>query len=550
MKTQSRQNLIYAPIGVVILFLIVAKVLMEDQLAVMLKQQKQLQHIDSLSRIHNHLQRIPSPQWPDQFQHLAEVTGYRLTLIDEGGIVLADSDVPQEKLSQLGNYADKAEVLQSKAQEFGSAWRREEKTNSERLYSAKAVTLAGNPVTLRISQRTHSFKMMLNEQRNILFGIGGLALILTVIFCYLLTRHVSLIMKRERRLLEARVAERTRDISELNQTGTLMSACNTLEELCTVTNNCCSTLLPDTSGAIAIYRPSKDKLELIGAWGQQAERLTGMYVSDDCWALRKGNTYLCELARGGTCCPHSKIMSVCGNSICLPLIAQGETLGVLHVYATKADHLAEKKLLEESLAEHLSLAVANLQLRHTLQRQATRDALTGLFNRRYLTDNLDREINRSQRHKAPFAVLMVDVDHFKRYNDDHGHDAGDVALQALGAALMASIRDEDIACRYGGEEFTVILTECEESCAQSIAERIRNNIRQQNISQGNQTLPPITVSIGVALYGVHSTSSDGLMKAADKALYQAKEAGRDCVKLAPSDQDKGIENQSDNQLVK
>lgn len=543
MKTQSRQNLIYAPIGVVILFLIVAKVLMEDQLAGMLKQQMQLQHIDSLSQIHDHLQHVAVANWHEEFSHLAEVTGYRLTLIDKSGDVIADSDVPTDQLRELKNYSDSAEVQQSKAHEFGSAWRWDENTKAERLYSAKSFNLNEQQLTLRISQRTHSFKMMLNKQRNILFGIGGLALILTVVFCYLLTRHVSLIMKRERRLLEARVAERTRDISELNQTGTLLSACNTLEELCTVTNNCCSQILPDTSGAIAIYRPSKDKLELIGAWGQQAERLTGMYVAEDCWALRKGNTYLCELKRGGTCCPHSKTMSVCGNSICLPLIAQGETLGVLHVYATKANHLADKQLLEESLAEHLSLAVANLQLRHTLQRQATRDSLTGLFNRRYLTDNLDREINRSQRHKASFAVLMVDVDHFKRYNDDHGHDAGDVALQALGAELMASIRDEDIACRYGGEEFTVILTECEDNCAHSIAERILNNIRQLEIRQGNQTLPSITVSIGVALYGIHSSSSEGLMKAADEALYQAKDAGRDCVRIAPIEQEQTTQKQ-------
>ena len=184
-----------------------------------------------------------------------------------------------------------------------------------------------------------------------------------------------------------------------------------------------------------------------------------------------------------------------------------------------------------TVAEHIALALANLKLRETLRSQSIRDPLTGLFNRRYMEESLEREMRRASRGRHPVGIIMLDLDHFKKFNDSYGHDAGDALLRIVGNTLQRSIRAEDIACRYGGEEFTLILPEASLIDAAQRAESIRESIRNLNIQHRRQQLGGVTVSAGVAIFPDHGPTGDAVLRAADAALYQAKARGRDRVAI-------------------
>ena len=186
----------------------------------------------------------------------------------------------------------------------------------------------------------------------------------------------------------------------------------------------------------------------------------------------------------------------------------------------------------KTLTEHLALAIANLNLRETLRTQAIRDPLTGLFNRRYMEESFEREFRRAVRKEVPLAILMIDIDHFKRLNDTFGHEAGDAVLRELAKLFRAHLRAEDIASRYGGEEFMLILPETDLVAASECAKRLIEAIHAMQVQHYGQTLRDITLSVGLACFPQHSNTEDALMRAADGALYRAKEKGRDRIETA------------------
>lgn len=216
----------------------------------------------------------------------------------------------------------------------------------------------------------------------------------------------------------------------------------------------------------------------------------------------------------------------------MPLTAQGAALGLLYVSGGAQTDRVQAQALVESMAEQLGLALVNLQLREKLRLQSLRDPLTGLFNRRYLDESLQREVSRCQRRKLPLAVLMLDVDHFKSFNDTHGHAAGDALLTAIAHALQANTRGEDLVCRYGGEEFTIVLVEASREDALRRAEQIRAAVAAVSVQYLRQTLGPRTVSIGLAMLPEHGQTPAALLQQADAALYRAKAEGRDRVACA------------------
>jgi diguanylate cyclase (GGDEF)-like protein len=181
-----------------------------------------------------------------------------------------------------------------------------------------------------------------------------------------------------------------------------------------------------------------------------------------------------------------------------------------------------------AVAERISLALANLRLREILRGQSLRDPLTGLFNRRYMEESLERELRRAARNNHSVALLMLDVDHFKRFNDTFGHQAGDTLLRSLGDFLTKRTRGQDSACRYGGEEFSIILSGVSVEAAKKRAELLREDLKHLTIEHVGQVLGSVTLSIGVAAFPGHATS-EALLKAADQALYRAKAEGRDRV---------------------
>lgn len=197
----------------------------------------------------------------------------------------------------------------------------------------------------------------------------------------------------------------------------------------------------------------------------------------------------------------------------------------------KAEAAARKEAQElQERAGQLEARNAELsRLGEELQKQVIHDPLTGLFNRRYLEAALDREVRRALRRKSPLSVIMLDIDHFKRVNDTFGHPAGDLVLKELGRHFGASIRTEDVACRYGGEEFCLVLPDCPPGLAQQRTLGIVNAFGRRNLEHEGRSLGPITISAGVAAYPDHGASVSSLLEAADRALYAAKSDGRDRV---------------------
>jgi diguanylate cyclase (GGDEF)-like protein len=221
----------------------------------------------------------------------------------------------------------------------------------------------------------------------------------------------------------------------------------------------------------------------------------------------------------------------------VPLAAQTETLGLLHVQLRRqAAESPGAVLLVEGLArtlgERVALALANIRLRATLREQSLRDPLTGLFNRRYMEESFEREIRRATREGYGLGVLMADLDHFKQLNDAFGHAAGDEMLRRIGRFLSAGVRGEDIACRFGGDEFVVILPKALLDDTRRRAEALREGINVPPADESRHLYSTLTMSVGVAEFPEHGTSVQQLLLAADSAMYRAKTLGRDQVVVA------------------
>jgi diguanylate cyclase (GGDEF)-like protein len=268
-------------------------------------------------------------------------------------------------------------------------------------------------------------------------------------------------------------------------------------------------------------------VEAVAVWGTPpGERF---FAADECWALRRGRVHLVQDPQLGLICKHMQRPTESAH-LCVPMMAQGEALGLLHLSLPHPGRLSEaKQRLAMTVAEQIALSLANLKLQETLRNQSIRDPLTGLFNRRYMEESLEREMRRAVRGRHPVGIIMLDLDHFKQFNDAFGHDAGDTLLRDVGTVLHRSIRGEDIACRFGGEEFTLIVPEASLADAAQRAEQIRESIRGLSISHRRQALGAVTVSLGVAIYPDHGPTGDAVIRAADAALYQAKALGRDRV---------------------
>jgi diguanylate cyclase (GGDEF)-like protein len=324
---------------------------------------------------------------------------------------------------------------------------------------------------------------------------------------------------------------RTEEVTLINEMGDLLQICGTLEEACDVIGRMAQRLFPSEAGALYLFAASRTALETGVTWGLPAPT-NAVIAPKDCWALRRGGPHVVESAHDGPRCPH--VEDDHAPYLCLPMAAQGETLGFLHLQVNR-HHTDDRGVgsireLATAVAEHLALALANFRLRDTLRNLSVRDPLTGLFNRRYLEESLEREVRRAVRHRLPLGLIVIDVDHFKRFNDAHGHGAGDDLLQDISRFLQGSVRGEDIVCRYGGEEFVIVLPEATLAAAEARAEQLRHGVEQLSVvPRGQPTKWPVTISLGVSAFPDHGSRPGTLVRAADAALYRAKALGRNCV---------------------
>lgn len=330
--------------------------------------------------------------------------------------------------------------------------------------------------------------------------------------------------------------QRTTEITLLSELGSRLQACQTADEAYVEISIAADQLFPGWSGGLYMISASRTVVEAVADWGK-AGKGERVFALDECWALRLGRPQSFRREERWAPCRHIDLENV-AESLCVPLMSQGEALGILSLQrmrsegeqqtATRSSGEAERRLAAV-LAEQVGLALGNLRLRETLRNQSICDPLTGLFNRRYMEESLEREFSRANRKKSRVAIIMMDIDHFKRFNDTYGHQAGDALLRALGELLKKSTRGQDIACRYGGEEFAIVLCDTSLDGALQRSEILREQVKQMCVEHANQLLGTISISMGVALYPDHGATIGDVMKAADQALYCAKREGRDRV---------------------
>lgn len=326
----------------------------------------------------------------------------------------------------------------------------------------------------------------------------------------------------------------------LAEMGELLQACVSSEEARQVTEQCLQKLFPEDAGIVYLNREFGGLVETFTRWNSANLKAKETFEPQECWGLRRGRPHMTIDLNSATKCLHLQDAKE-GGSICVPMMGQGQSLGVLNVVwtgsvSTPGSSRAEsRETLAVSAADTIALALANVKLREKLKEQSIRDSLTQLYNRRYLEDSLHREISRARRAGASIGIIMLDIDNFKDFNDSFGHPIGDEMLRALGTYLKTLVRPEDIACRYGGEEFTLILPGASCETVRERAEVVRKGCREVQLDSGfgiDHIRGKISVSLGIAVFPEHGASVEAILQAADEALYRAKVGGRDRIVVA------------------
>ncbi|MDY0091226.1 MAG: diguanylate cyclase [Candidatus Vecturithrix sp.] len=335
--------------------------------------------------------------------------------------------------------------------------------------------------------------------------------------------------------------QRTRELHLLNHMGGLLQTCRMEKETYSVVINICRLLFPASSGCLYIRNEEKDTLQHVHSWGEMSGESHMQSVEEYAQAYQQDQKYKdpsepISLSSTLTCFPEERLVYAA-------IVMLGELLGILclsfhdpgfdGVEHNWQQEMEPKRMVIARIAEHYALFLKNLRLRETLRVEAIRDPLTKLYNRRYMETSLQREIYRAKREQTPVGLLLLDIDHFKQFNDTYGHPVGDLLLREISVIFQQAVRLEDIVCRYGGEEFLLILPGASLETSENRAWDLLNSVRQFKLPY-QQKLLQVTVSVGVAVIPDHGRELEAAIHAADSALYQAKENGRNRVIVASS----------------
>ena len=373
----------------------------------------------------------------------------------------------------------------------------------------------------------------LDFRNTLAFGLvtaaGIIAIALSIAQFFAFNRQL-----RRRELSESVLQLRSREVELAADMTNALQAVPTREESLLVIADYSSQIVADMTGALYTYNNSRDQLVLSASWGNPAlkSELVGSFGPDQCWALRRGTAYTAHSARHGLNCQH--VQGAPHSYMCVPIAAQGAVYGVLHLASPAATPEIAFSGIQDTargLANRLSLALANIDLREKLRSLAIRDPLTGLFNRRVLDEILARELARADRARSRLGVAMIDIDHFKRFNDQFGHKAGDVVLKSVCDQIAKMLRRSDLACRYGGEEIVVLLPDIDVENGARVCEKLREGVANIELGEMVPGAIRVTVSIGLSIYPDLCGDATDLLPSADRAMYSAKRAGRNQVAI-------------------
>jgi diguanylate cyclase (GGDEF)-like protein len=330
---------------------------------------------------------------------------------------------------------------------------------------------------------------------------------------------------------------RTSELSQLGEMVEQLQSCQSIEETCSISARYIQKFFPDSRGALYIINASKDSAEAANIWGDPIST-EKIFMPLNCWAIRRGQPHQIDSDHPGLLCGH--ITDPKANScLCVPMLAHGEVLGILYLDHSGSEKFQQKSInsqysehilpLAATVCKNIALALSNQKIRETLRQESIRDILTGLFNRRYMEESLTRELSWAKRDKKPLGIIMFDIDHFKDFNDNFGHDVGDALLRELGGFLLKRTRAGDIVSRYGGDEFVIVYPRSNLEDTRLQAEKLRQGVKDLQINHLGKPLTKCTISLGVAVFPEHGLTREVILKSADTALYRAKNEGRDMV---------------------
>lgn len=378
-----------------------------------------------------------------------------------------------------------------------------------------------------------SRRSALDRSANLMMVLAALGIPISLVMLALVNR--ALVRENgERRRSEHALAETVRDyrrlstdMTSLSRFAGMLQSCEDVNELLSITAKAFALFAPSLAGRVYLLRPSRGHAEIAMQWGTHAVDSDQLPSPTDCWAVRRNQPFVCEDISTGICCAHLQVDVAASPAAtaCFPLSAQGNLMGWLLLSRSGAGPISEYGIALQA-AEQLSMATANIRLKEDLWHQSVRDPLTSLYNRRYLEEALAREVSRCTRRGLPLVVMMFDIDDFKQFNDVHGHPGGDALLVAFARLLQSCCRPEDIPCRFGGEEFTLILPEATLETAMERASALLLETSRLVVSQDEVALGRVTTSIGLAALPAHGSTATELIEAADRALYAAKHQGR------------------------
>jgi diguanylate cyclase (GGDEF)-like protein/PAS domain S-box-containing protein len=325
--------------------------------------------------------------------------------------------------------------------------------------------------------------------------------------------------------------QRTREMTLLSEMGDILRACLTTEEVYEVIARVAQEVFPVLGGALYVLGPLRNIVEAVAEWGDTS-KMELTFAPDECWALRRGRVHWVEDTRVGLLCRHLHTPPPKGY-MCVPMMAQSEAVGILHLTQPEDAQMPEaKQRLAMALAEHVAMALSNLRLHETLRNQSIRDQMTGLFNRSFMEESLELEIRRAVRTQQPLSAIMLALDNFQALTENFGLDVGDTILRRTGMLLQANVRKGDVACRFSGQTFILILPQTGFEASQKRATALLDLVRGLEVKKETEVVGHISASVGLAVYPSNGQTSEALLRSAEAALNRARSSGGNRVIMA------------------
>ncbi|WP_299687778.1 sensor domain-containing diguanylate cyclase [uncultured Vibrio sp.] len=456
-------------------------------------------------------------------------TRLRIQVINTDGVVIGDTDLSEHALARVENHANRPEFQQALQQGIGSDVRFSTVTSIDRIYYSMKESVNGQDFVVVISSPMHQLKQMNFQLMGILVGMVVLSLSFLIGTSYVSNRQIVHRVEEEQKKQDERIRQRTHEIELMHRLATMLAACSNMVEAQQIVSDILPRILGQVNGSVSLIRASRNQLVTQLDWGETWPGSVS-FAPEECWSLRKGRAHLSNNDFHSLTCGHMHEMDN-NQTLCIPLTAHGNTIGIMHLYFGQGD-IKIDPIIEQlafSVSEHLGLALANLSLQEKLRSQALSDPLTGLFNRRFFEQKLEEHSMNSATSEQPLSLLMLDLDHFKRFNDNFGHDAGDFVLKEISALLKQSVSEDEIACRLGGEELALLLPHYTMQQATEFGQILCDAVRSMHLEHKGLSLGQLGVSIGVATYPKPASDTESLVKMADNALYMAKDMGRSRV---------------------